>query len=37
MTVNQRMLRRIDQGEQVESADGVVGGNLDLKTLSAGL
>jgi hypothetical protein len=27
MTVNLRMLRRIDQGEEVEAADGAVGGN----------
>ena len=27
MTVNLRMLRRIDQGEEVEAADGAVGGD----------
>ena len=27
MTVNLRMLRRTDQGEEVEAADGAVGGD----------
>ena len=27
MTVNLQMLRRIDQGEEVEAADGAVGGD----------
>ena len=27
MTVNLRMLRRIDQGEEVDAADGAVGGD----------
>jgi hypothetical protein len=27
MTVNLRVLRRIDQGEEVEAADGAVGGD----------